>query len=233
MELTWQVSNQGLDTTNKSTWNDFLYIADNPEGSGRIFLADITSGRSFPHIGFLEMGANYQRTGTVRLPDGIQGEYYFFLETAPRLGPYEFIYSNNNSLSAGPVTIELSPPPDLIVEEVVAPATAVEGSAIDVTWTVKNDGLSPAEGRWRDQLFLREFGEEKGQRIGSFTFDGPLPAGERYTRKEQIQLPLHISDEYEILVSTDFGDSVYEHTSEDNNQRVDDQTMQVTHATAS
>ncbi|MCA9186965.1 MAG: tandem-95 repeat protein, partial [Planctomycetales bacterium] len=222
--LSWIVSNRGLDTTNKSNWNDHVYLAQNADGTGRTQLTDITSGAAFSHIGFLQQGNRYTRTGQVRIPDGISGTYFFVVQTG---GPYEFIYTDNNETVSGPVNIELSPPPDLIVTDIVAPENASEGSAIDITWTVKNDGVGTASGPWTDQVILRKFGETKGTTVGTYTYQGPLDAGLSYSRREQIQLPLHINNEYEIVVLTDSSDNVFEHTFEGNNQRTDDRTIQV------
>ncbi|MFH1842063.1 MAG: CARDB domain-containing protein [bacterium] len=220
LTITWVVRNQGIGLTNTYNWWDVVYLATTPDGSDRTYVDD------FDHIGFLAPGGSYTRTGRVALPDGIEGTYYAFVQTG---GPFEFVYTDNNSRISGPIEVRLTTPPDLVVSDIVAPETAPEGSAIDVTWTVLNQGQGDANGPWVDRIFLRKFGETgAGTPIGSFTYHGPLQAGTSYTRREQITLPGHVSDQFEILVVTDADRKVYEHTREDNNQSVDDTRIAVT-----
>ena len=68
---------------------------------------------------------------------------------------------------------------------------------------------------------------KNGAAIGTYTFQGPLEAGKTYTRREQVTIPLHTSERYEILVRTDSQNTVYEHTREDNNQSADDTQISV------
>ena len=226
-ELAWTVSNQGIATTNSSNWNDEVYLVENADGSGsRIFLGDIDSQQAFRHIGFLQTGDSYARTGAVRLPEGIEGTYYFVVKTGSG-GPNEFVFTGNNDAISGPVEIALTPPPDLIVSDIISPEAAPEGSAIDITWTVRNQGSTSANGTWTDQVLLRSFGKTRTQAVGSFNYSGPLEPGKEYTRTEHVRLPLHISDEYEVLVQTDHRDQVFEASFESNNLRLDDTTIQV------
>ncbi|MDH4349648.1 MAG: hypothetical protein OEW56_00680, partial [Gemmatimonadota bacterium] len=220
LAITWVVRNQGIGLTNAIEWRDVVYLATNPDGSDRTAVA------IFDHIGFLAPDGSYTRTGRIALPDGIEGSYYAIVETG---GPFEFVYTDNNGRVSGPIEVRLTTPPDLVVSDIVAPESAPEGSAIDVTWTVRNQGAGDALGAWVDRVFLRRFGETgAGTPIGTFVYQGPLQAGMSYTRHEQIKLPSHVSDQFEILVLTDAERSVYEHTHEDNNQSVDDARITVT-----
>ncbi|MCB1151622.1 APHP domain-containing protein, partial [bacterium] len=219
-DVSWRVRNQGIGLTDRPDWTDTVYLSETADGSGSL----IKLG-SFNHLGYLSPDGTYDRTGTVTLPDGLVGTYYFVVDVGK---PYEFIYGGNNRLISGPFEIALTPPPDLVVTDIVAPDNATEGSAVDVTWTVKNQGVGEATGTWVDKVYLREFGDTgAGLLVGTYTYNGPLQAGTTYTRREQINLPTYISDKYEIIVVTDAGDTVYEHTSEDNNESVDDAQITV------
>ncbi|KPJ75957.1 MAG: hypothetical protein AMJ54_13385, partial [Deltaproteobacteria bacterium SG8_13] len=220
LAITWVVRNQGIGLTSSFVWSDFVYLSPNADGSDPVLSAN------FDHIGFLAPDGTYTRTGIIKLPDGMEGTYFAHVKTG---GPFEFVYTDNNDRVSGPIEVQLTTPPDLVVSDIVAPDSAPEGSAIDVTWTVTNQGQGDANGAWVDRVFLRKFGETgAGKPIGSFTYRGPLQAGTSYTRREQITLPSHVSDQYEILVITDADRKVYEHTGEDNNQSVDDTRITVT-----
>ncbi|MBN8490904.1 MAG: LEPR-XLL domain-containing protein, partial [Burkholderiales bacterium] len=223
LDVRWVVRNQGIGLTNTDAWIDRLFLSPNPDGSERVALGQFT------HLGFLAPDGSYERVDTVTLPDGISGTWYLVLENG---GPFEFIYGNNNRLISGPFDVALSPAPDLVVSNITVPETAPEGSAIDIGWTVTNQGQAVADGIWTDTVYLRKFGDTgTGISIGSFQFQGPLEAGKSYSRREQIILPSKTSDRYELIVVTDQTNVVYE--SEDdapqelNNRSVDDAQISV------
>jgi subtilase family serine protease len=219
LAIEWDVRNQGIGITNTVDWSDVVYLSASPDGSNPIALG------SFSHIGFLAPDGTYHRSGVVTLPEGIAGTYYVVVQTG---GPFEFVYTGNNRRVSGPIEVSLTPPPDLVVSDIVTPAVAPEGSAIDVSWTVVNQGGGEARGSWTDAVFLRKFGDTgPGTQIGTYVWEGPLQAGMSYTRREQIVLPSHTSDRYELIVRTDFANTVYEHTREDNNQSTDDTQVSV------
>ena len=58
MEVSWRVENQGIGLSNRSTWNDTVYLATDPAGTNRIR----TLG-SFTHLGQLAVGNGYDPNG--------------------------------------------------------------------------------------------------------------------------------------------------------------------------
>ena len=185
LEVSWRVENQGIGLTNRSNWNDVVYLATDPAGTNRIR----TLG-SFRHLGQLAVGDGYDRTESVTLPNGITGEHYIVVATG---GVFEFIYDDNNVTVSSAVDVSLTEPPDLIVTDIDAPTEDVlEGTLIDISWTVKNDGIGPAEGHWEDRVYLRKVGDPSAPNIslGTYRYDGPLEAGTTYTRQEQVRLPV-------------------------------------------
>lgn len=226
--LAWRVENRGIGLTQVSRWTDRVFIADNAAGTGRVQIG------TFEHLGFLAPGAGYDRQATLTLPDGWEGPAYFFVQTPggdnhrSTVLPFELVFTDaGNEAVSNRMDVTLSPPPNLVVTAVSAPASAPEGSAIDVTWTVRNDGTGPANGTWTDRLFLRKAGGGVADiAIGSYSYTGPLQAGLSYTRREQITVPAQTNDRYDLIVVTDFGDTVYEHTNEDDNESSGD--LQIT-----
>ncbi len=228
-EITWQVSNQGIGLTNVDTWSDAIYLARNADGSDRTLLD------TFDHLGYLAPGSSYARTAGVSLADGIEGIFYIVVQTSgatfvsESYGPFELVFTDNNSRVSAPFEVQLTAPPDLVVSDIVAPGTAPEGSVIDMSWTVTNQGQGDAAGSWVDRVFLREYGETgAGTPVGTFTYQGPLGGGMSYTRREELRLPTHARAQFEILVITDADGDLYEHTYEDNNRTVDDAPITVT-----
>ena len=111
MAVTWAVSNQGIGTTNRGSWHDQVWLAEDPAG-GHL----VTRLGSFAHYGHLAVGGGYERTASVSLPNGFEGTYYVVVTTA---GPFEFVYTDNNSAVSAALEVGLTLPPDLVVTDIV------------------------------------------------------------------------------------------------------------------
>ncbi len=216
--ISWTVKNQGIGLTSTAQWNDHVYLSASPDGSSPLLLG------TFTHLGFLAAGDDYTRTANIHLPDGISGTYYLVVATSgsdnptASSSPYEFVFTGNDATVSDPFTVGLSPAPDLKVISLVVPATAEEGSTIDVTWTVQNAGAAAAAGTWVDRVFMRLKGDTgRGTEIGTYSYTGPLGAGHSYTRQELVTVPEHNTNLYDFYVVTDYNNAVYEYDKEDNN----------------
>ena len=196
MTVNWSVANQGIGTTNANEWSDTVSLATDPQGQHIV----ATLG-SFSHAGALSPGGSYARSGVVTLPEGISGTYYAVVHTS---GPYEFIYTNNNTAVSGPINVTSTPLPNLTVTSIVTANTAPSGSTIDVSWTVENVGGGDANSSWPDVVSLQEVGGA-GRTIGlgGFTYTNGLAAGKSYTRTEQFTLPADFQGVFQAVVTTD------------------------------
>ena len=222
-ELTWVVENQGIGTTDTSEWVDTVYLSQTPDGANRVLLGQ------YDHLGFLTVGQSYTRTAQVRLPNGISGTYYFIVVTAasstPNFNsavpstvdqgsvgaPYQFVFANTNTGVSAATTISLTPAPDLVVTKVTIPSGAEEGTAVNISWTVANEGQGEADGSWTDNVLMQQVGDANpGTVVGTFTFTGPLVAGKSYTRTGQIVLPLHMTGAFNVIIVPNAGATVFE-----------------------
>ncbi len=223
LEVEWRIENRGIGLTNTGNWTDQIWLATDPAGQNRIRLLG-----SFYHLGQLAVGDGYDRVGTVPLPDGIAGDYYLVVRTG---GPFEFIHTDNNGRVSDQFSVSLTPPPDLVVTGITAPTEPVEeGTRVDVAWTVRNIGGGVAGGYWEDTVYLRKVGDSSAATLslGTFRYDGPLAAGQTYTRSEQFTLPVKTHGLYEAVVTTNYNRRLYEHDLYGNNTTVDDTNMQIT-----
>ncbi|HEX8961620.1 MAG TPA: CARDB domain-containing protein, partial [Rhodocyclaceae bacterium] len=209
LHVTWSVINDGIGITNSAEWTDTVWLSRNPDGKDVVKQLG-----SFDHIGQLAVGDGYTRSADVLLPDGIEGDYYVNVRTG---GPFEFIFTDNDTNRTVAVPVTLSKSPDLAVESVTLPASAQEGSVIDVSWTVVNQGEAAASGVWVDSVWLvPASGVGSPVSLGSFSYDRGLESGIRYSRTEQVRLPAKIEGLYRIKVVTNAnlggsGNQVYEH----------------------
>lgn len=209
MQVSWKVVNSGIGITNTSSWTDRVSLASDPEGKN--IIANLGS---FEHVGALAVGKTYNPSVDVTLPNGLSGNYYLVVTTG---GPFEFIYTNNNSRTSNAVQVSFTPPPDLVVTNVTSPTAAQSGNKIDVSWTVANSGTGDAVSSWTDQIFLKQVGSGQLISLGSFTYGNGLQAGKNYTRSEQFVLPSTLQGLYEVVVKTNTTNSLYENSATDNN----------------
>ncbi|MDH5639643.1 MAG: putative Ig domain-containing protein, partial [Nitrospira sp.] len=209
MRVSWIVRNHGIGLTNATIWSDRVWLAG--DAAGQQILHDY--GR-FSHTGQLQPDGSYERAVELVLPDTLSGPVYVVVQTGQYSSVFEFLSSTNNkTVSTAPVVVSLSPTPDLIVTSLQGPVTAFEGGTIDLTWTVTNDGQAEATGSWRDTVVLRKVGDTSGAgtiTVGDFVYDRGLLAGQSYTRTESFTLPAFIQGEYQLEVTTDVKDALFE-----------------------
>src|SRR5262249_23735419 len=159
------VSNLGLAPTDALNWTDTIWLTrDRKRPSvtkGDVLLATLPhSGRLGNDPSVLTPPTSYDVNTTVTLPEHIFGQYYltpwsdaFDVVLKSTVGsinpdgtvsgnlnpddPYE---PNNDNYKARPITVLLSPPPDLVVTSVTPQATGIGGDDFTVQWTVTNQG---------------------------------------------------------------------------------------------
>jgi hypothetical protein len=201
LRISWSVQNQGLGATNTTSWIDRVSLARSPDGSNLI-----AALAEFTHNGSLNPGSAYSRTADVTLPNGVSGTVFIVVQTGIR-GPFEFLYTANNTVVSDAVAVTLSPSPDLVVTDIPAPAAANSGAKIDISWTVRNDGEGDAtSASWTDRvcLSLDTSLDNSDQLLGEFRHeDGILAKGDSYAASLNVSLPDGISGPFNILVFTD------------------------------
>ena len=213
--VVYTVSNLGPGDTDVSAWDDRIYRNQNPNPNvGPALLATIG------HAGILPAGQSYVITRAFSMPHGVTGDYYVHVSTDYYDEVYEYTSEGNNWGSGGPISVTLTPPPDLQVTGVSAPAFGVAGSNSDVVFTVTNLGPgSTAAGAWVDSLYRNEDPDHAVAPVtlGTFNHAGALAPGESYTMAASITWPAGVETAYYLHVRTDLNDDVYEHSNEGNN----------------
>ncbi len=218
VQISWTVANQGIGVTNTSSWSDEVSLATDPAGTN--IVVDLGG---FEHIGVLAPGGSYTHTVEVTLPVTLQGTYYVVVHTG---GPYEFIYTTNNTNVSGPLTVTLTPAPDLTPTQIVAPTTAGAGDQVDVSWTVQNLGPGDANTPWTDSLQLRQVGGGAVYNLGQFSYTLPLQAGKSYSRDELVGLPSNVQGVFQFAVTTATG--LFENGATANDTYVDPNQLTLT-----
>ena len=118
---------------------------------------------------------------------------------------YEYNAEGDNRRASDPINVQLTPPPDLRVTSVLAPATAFSGIGVNITYTVTNAGSGPTiEYGWTDEIWLSTDRVRDGSdiRLGRFTYFNAdnVAVNGAYTRTFQVIAPLAVSGSYYFLV---------------------------------
>lgn len=208
----WTIQNTGSGQTVGANWTDAIVLSldqiDDPTDRVIGFLQ---------HEGALGGGASYNATTDVFVPSGLAGQYYIFIR-ADRNNQLAESNENNNSSAARAVTLQLAPPSDLIVTNVVQPATASPGEAAVFNWTVQNIGANPATGLWTDTVYLSadqtwDIGDVL---VGRQTAGVNVAPGQSYNGTLNTILPAVNLGNYYVIIRTDIRNRVIE-TNENNN----------------
>ncbi|WP_315651497.1 CARDB domain-containing protein, partial [Limnospira sp. PMC 1254.20] len=186
IDLSWTVTNQGTDATTASGWYDRVYLSsDTNVSSDYVLLVNHWTGESTP----LAAGAAYTVNRTVTLPTTVAGNQYFIFVTDHFNNQPETNSLNNKVTQA----IALNAP-DLVLTTASAPASAVLGETVTLSWTVDNAGAHPAPANWYDRVYLSiDNSLDTIQDVLIYNYyagaHSPLAAGEGYTVSVDVKLP--------------------------------------------
>ncbi len=211
LTVNWTVTNNGQGATpaNQTSWTDQVYL------STLTYLdPSATLLGTFSHDGALAVGGSYNQSQTITLPQGISGSYTVFVVTNADSAVYEGTNGANNDTDSAPLTINLTPPPDLQVQDVQGPTGAIAGQSLTVSWTVVNNGTGQTvPNSWYDSVYLSrdQYADPTSIYLGSVANpEGLGPDGASYNSSLTATLPASISGAYYIVVVADSGDVVYE-----------------------
>lgn len=220
IEVGWNVLNQDTGTVYVS-WSDRVYLSTNNVLDGSA--VQIGSETHSFNLGF---GESYLAFANPQLPNGIQGQYYLLVAADATSRVYES--EENNNVIARPLQLHIPPVPDLAVHAITAPVEALSGQEVEVTWVLTNRGSATAFGPFHDRVYLASTAGGGGLvTYGTFEFTGTIGPGEAVQRVQRINLPLNLSGERWVVVTTDIHNRVFEFDQEGNNTLIAGQSLNV------
>lgn len=217
ISVRWRVMNDGADPA-PAPWTDTIYLSSSPTFNP----SQATRLAAFTYDSNLPAGESYERTEIIRLPDCLSaGQYYLFVVTDDTNRVVEYNPPGdaeaNNISAASALTTQLFFP-DLTITSLSAPAQAVSGSQITVSWRVENVGNRATRvSSWVDRVLLTRADGSVVQSLGDFPRSGALEDSAKYDRRVQVTLPPNLSGAFRILVRTDDNNQVIECGAENNN----------------
>ncbi len=233
--VTYTVRNSGPGNVpdRQNAWTDQVYLSRDQflDVRSDLFISEVR------HTGVVLSGNSYTVTQTFTLPRGVVAPYYVFvLADAPGSfnpvgGVQESSETNNATHSATPMLVQLPPPSDLQVTQVISPPSGKVGDTLTFSWTVTNKGTSPAAGRWTDAVYLStdatwDYGDIL---VGTVNHaSGTLTANQGYSAQLTALLPPMLPGLYRAIVRTDVFDDIYEAQFNANNATAASDTLAVT-----
>ncbi|MGJ8635989.1 MAG: CARDB domain-containing protein [Phycisphaerales bacterium] len=232
-EATFDVLNDGTGPTTVPVWSDELFLSlDETLDAGDTRLGIMTNPL------FLPQGESYRQRIQFQLPSDQAGQYWV-IARADRANQIVESNESNNTLAAGPFSIDLEPQPDLMVVSVSGPPIAFSGEPISVTWTEINSTDLPGTGgptdaaNWFARFYLSENQTQSitpgDIEIGAVASGQgvPLVPGASFTMTQNATLPTIISGDFFIKVEADSNDVVSEFGFEGNNIGVSTATVSI------
>ncbi len=214
INIHYKVTNQGAGITYPGYWTDTVWLTtdlDRPDS----WKGDIRLG-SFNHDGPLEVGEFYTQDVGVTLPEHISGEYYLMVWSDAYDRVYEQAFDINvnpdaphdlegSNFRGTPLTVLYTPPADLEVMDVQAPATAVGGEQVSLAWTVANNGQNITDlDQWADKVWVStdaDLYDDEGEQWCVFGVPhyGKLEPGNAYSQEATFTLPPGADGDYFIV----------------------------------
>ena len=218
MPLTYTIDNAGMAaiTGNSTVWVERMYMSadDVLDGSDRLLntvVRDVAADK-LPKPG---SGSHFTTTEKVTLPVGVEGNYYFFVTVSPVSPVSNAFTSNDTAHTATPTLVRLTPPPDLAVSSISAPATAIAGYDLTLSYRVVNSGstTTPNSG-WFDALYLSSDAvlDASDTKLQTLWHSGTLAPGVNgyYDNTMTVRLADSLQGSYYLIAATDSSNEVFE-----------------------
>ena len=216
--VSYQVINAGGDTPgDQRAWNDLVYFSKD-----RFLDINKDSYLGYvQHTGGIASNGSYEASLNLTAPRNLEGSYYVFVITDPArawgAGEFgkvrEFGKEQNNATAAmQPILIETPPPADLVASNVTLPASAQVGAEIQVDYTITNNSINPAFGRWTDSVYLSidnawDLGDIL---LGKVEHNGGLGVNASYNASLKAKLPPLKEGNWRVIVRPDLYNEVFE-----------------------
>ena len=232
--IEFTVENTGSAPTAVPVWHDSILLSDDDQldfsDPQHVFLADYWQ-RHVDNSAYLNPGESYLTQATFTVPRGMDGQFYVIVHADMTFVPVGGLPSwtdhveerdhEDDNWMAEAFQVNLTPPPDLQVTAVSAPAVVFSGQEMLISYTVTNEGDGHTVGEhWEDFIVLSEDTVYDGSDIylGKNVVNAPLAAGAFYSVVDKpLTPPIEMSGDYYLLVVTDVMGHIFEFAHEDNN----------------
>lgn len=218
IDISWTDKNVGNGDLKYDLWQDLVMLSPLP-----VYYADsIIEIGTYANVNTISANDSLIVNRNVTIPNGISGNYYFFIHTDINDSIYEGGLDNNNLLiDLYPISISLSPWIDLSVKNITLPDSSVSGKSINIQYTVKNEGYQGTGNLlWNDKIYLstQNILDTNAILLHELSRNIDLLPDSSYHQDLLIKLPANlIGTDYYVIVHTDADSALYEYVYDNNN----------------
>lgn len=187
--INYTLLNAGLGAVYYHPRRDYIYIGNSSTFDGSAVLIDSVNYTS----GSVPVNISQALQKVITLPNGVSGSKFIFIRANADSAFKETNLNNNINTAGAPVTITLTPPPDLQVTSIAMPDTVPSVFGFPFKYTVTNTGSGLASGTWKDSIFYscnNTFGYTNTYLAAVRTHQEYLPASASYTDSFSIVIPM-------------------------------------------
>ncbi|MBM3417773.1 MAG: hypothetical protein FJY17_02485, partial [Bacteroidetes bacterium] len=220
LPISYSVQNQGATSPRICLWTDSIWLSRDSILQPN---TDIPLGALVYFGGNSQFlpGQSYHRSGNFFVPQGIEGSFYVIVCSDAKKEVFEHTYESNNIGHSNAISCTVAPFADLQIQNAIIPAldTLIADSIYTLQWEVKNHGQFYAAGGFYDQIVTIPSGNPNDTTIvltGPIVHNDTIFPGDSKIMSATFTTP-NISGFHDILIKTDVGNSVFEHTLENNN----------------
>lgn len=209
VKVSWQTSNIG--EWDAKAFKVGIYRSENGVwNTNDDLLATITIPR-------LSKDETVNNSATINIPDKYNGKWNIVV--MPDYDKRLVQLNPDSGAIIKPITVQLSPIPDLCVTSLSADGMAWSGQKITLTTKFANKGVHKTrQEKWSEDYYLAQsniLNVNSAIKIGSRVHFGALAPGEEYTSTISVIVPPDLEGNYMIFAVADGSDAVYE--SDENN----------------
>ena len=216
ISMTYNVKNIGDGITTDAIWKDVVTLLPAPSNQTGTSATLLTR----THTGTLLPDSSYLVNTMVTLPANIFGDYQIRVYTDYYNDVFEFATEGNNTLLGSTLGIVLTPPPDLVVQNLSIPATLSLYQTNTITYQIKNQGGSAPTRGWTDRYYISPspvYNTNFLTYLGYTYNNAGLLPGNTNAKSVSLKLTGNFSGTYYLYVYTDYNDLIDEYAFDDNN----------------
>jgi subtilase family serine protease len=208
-QITWEVTNNGEDTTRSSSWWDRVFINTAPFDMP-LSRIPVSPNSWVYQERELAPSESYTETLDFTLPQGLEDTVYLYVLTDFSDQEEECLFEENNRDRTEPLWINPDPKPNFILDNLEVPAQASNREQIQLNWEILNAGLD-YEGSLLVSLYLTaDSNDVSGNPFSSFYISDDFPNGVSQSGIQDVFVPDNVTGSRYLTMLINAGNQIDE-----------------------
>jgi hypothetical protein len=214
ISVSFTIKNRGTGETRPDQWYDGVYLSKDSVFNGNA----VYKGNVY-HNGDLKPDSIYTAGFNLTIPMTSSGFHYVYVVTDLYNSVYEHSAENNNRGGSDTIDVLLTPPPDLVVRNIVFADTTSSRKRVNIQYQLINEGGSRTFNGWYDYIGISASPVYNPSNITQLLqpYQPRVEAGDTLFVSTFVNIPDQLSGQYYIYVIADYHNYVFEGTQDTNN----------------